>query len=256
MITRILEALRRIKEKEGVRVIYACESGSRGWGFESPDSDYDVRFIYVHPLDWYLSIDDQKEVIETPIDDKLDIHGWDIRKALVLLRKSNSVILEWLASPIRYYKYEPDLALLTDLSQKSFMPRSSCQHYLGMAKGSLAACQSDGKVKIKSYLYAIRPMLCCRWIVRFNKQAPMLIDHLLTEFLPDPDNELRQYIDYIVSLKKGGDEEILVDRSPLLEHYLLSQLAELENLIPENPPKLPIEEFNKVFRAILNVESC
>jgi hypothetical protein len=136
MITRILEALRRIKEKEGVRVIYACESGSRGWGFESPDSDYDVRFIYVHPLDWYLSIDDQKEVIETPIDDKLDINGWDIRKALVLLRKSNSVILEWLASPIRYYKYEPDLALLTDLSQKSFMPRSSCQHYLGMAMGS------------------------------------------------------------------------------------------------------------------------
>ena len=250
-----MEALRRIEEKEGVRVIYACESGSRGWGFESLDSDYDVRFIYIHPLDWYLSIDDQKDVIETPIDDNLDINGWDIRKALVLLRKSNSVILEWLASPLRYYKSEPDFALLTDLSQKSFMPGSSCRHYLGMAKGSLATCQGAGRVKIKSYLYAARPMLCCRWIVRFKKQAPMLIDDLMSEFLPDPNNELRQYIDYIVRLKKEGSEEVLVDRSPLLEHYLHSQLAELENLMPENPPKLPGEEFNKVFRTILNAEA-
>jgi predicted nucleotidyltransferase len=94
MRTKILEALRRIEEEEGVRIIYACESGSRAWRFASEDSDYDVRFIYIRPLDWYLSVDDRKDIIEVPIDDNLDINGWDLRKSLSLIRKSNSVILE------------------------------------------------------------------------------------------------------------------------------------------------------------------
>jgi len=252
MIIKIKEALQSIEEEEKVRVIYACESGSRAWGFESTDSDYDVRFIYVHPLDWYLSIGDQQDIIEMPSDDKLDINGWDIRKSLNLLRKSNSVILEWLASPIKYRKQDVSV-ILAELAQKAFMPGSSCHHYLGMAVGSLAGCQTDGRVKIKSYLYAIRPVLCCRWIVRYRNQPPMLFDDLVQEFLSDPRSDLRQYVDHIVRIKKGGDEGICVDRSPLLENYLCSQLTELQTLIPENPPKLPIEEFNLAFKTILKL---
>ncbi len=252
MMVKINEALRRIEEKEEVRVIYACESGSRAWGFESTDSDYDVRFIYVHPLDWYLSIDDQQEIIEMPVDGKLDINGWDIRKSLNLLRKSNAVLLEWLTSPVTYCKHDLHAGLLAELAQKAFMPGFSCRHYLGMATGSLAGCQTVGKVKIKSYLYAIRPVLCCKWIVTYRKQPPMLFTDLVAEFLPDQNSELRQYIDQIVRIKKGADEGICVERSPLFEDYLYSQLAALQTLIPENPPKLRIEEFNRVFRAIVN----
>jgi len=210
-----------------------------------------VRFIYVHPLDWYLSVVDQRDIIEMPADDQLDINGWDVRKSLNLLRKSNSVILEWLASPIKYCEDELAVAPLVEISQKAFMPGFSYQHYLGMARGSLAACQTDERVKIKSYLYAIRPVLCCRWIIKHKKQAPMLIDDLIAEFFPGQDNELRQYIDRVIRIKKGSDEGVRVDRSPLLENHLCSQLAELGTLIPENPPKLPVEDFNDIFRRIV-----
>jgi len=84
----ILKRLDQIEREENVRIFYACESGSRAWGFESTDSDWDVLFIYVHPRDWYLSIDveDKRNVIERSINDELDISGWDLRKGLKLLR--------------------------------------------------------------------------------------------------------------------------------------------------------------------------
>jgi hypothetical protein len=253
MGARILEALRDVEKKHGVKIIYACESGSRAWGFASDDSDYDVRFLYVQPLDCYLSVGDREDVIEMPSDGKLDINGWDIRKSLRLLQKSNSVLLEWLSSPVKYRKDDLAVAPLGELSRKAFMPKSSCQHYLGMAKKAIAGYPANEKVKIKSYLYTIRPVLCCRWIVKYKKQAPMLIDDLIAEFLPDRDSETRQYVDQIIEAKKAGDEGCRVGRSHLFESYLHSQIEELEALIPENGPRLPIEEFDDVFRKILRL---
>lgn len=102
----ILARLKQIEKDEDVDIFYACESGSRAWGFPSADSDYDVRFIYSRPTDWYLSIDEKRDVIELPIVDEIDISGWDVKKALKLLRKSNPPLLEWLQSPI-VYKNKP-----------------------------------------------------------------------------------------------------------------------------------------------------
>ena len=100
----IQRSIDEIEQSENVTVLYACESGSRAWGFHSQDSDYDVRFIYAHPPDWYLSVDLEKkrDVIERPILDDLDVSGWDLRKSLQLFRKSNPPLLEWLDSPIVY----------------------------------------------------------------------------------------------------------------------------------------------------------
>lgn len=91
MREEILKRLTDIEGEEDVKIFYACESGSRAWGFPSADSDYDVRFLYRHPEEWYLSVDleEKRDVIERPINDDLDISGWDLRKALKLLRKSN-----------------------------------------------------------------------------------------------------------------------------------------------------------------------
>lgn len=99
---RIIAEINVIERANDVRVLYACESGSRGWGFASPDSDYDVRFLYVHPLDWYLRVEPQRDVIEKPISDELDVSGWELRKALQLLHRSNPTLLEWLNSPVVY----------------------------------------------------------------------------------------------------------------------------------------------------------
>ena len=100
----ILQRLKQTEQDKNVRIVMAIESGSRAWGFESPDSDYDVRFIYVHEKDWYLSIDssEERDVIEYPITDDIDLNGWDIRKALKLFSKSNPSFIEWIHSPITY----------------------------------------------------------------------------------------------------------------------------------------------------------
>ncbi|HEY9061562.1 MAG TPA: nucleotidyltransferase domain-containing protein [Pseudobacteroides sp.] len=70
----ILSKLHQMERENSIRILYAVESGSRGWGFASKDSDYDARFIYIRPLEWYLSIEDKKDYIEYPIDDLLDIN--------------------------------------------------------------------------------------------------------------------------------------------------------------------------------------
>ena len=98
----IIESIQSIEKDEHVVAFYVCESGSRAWGFPSSDSDYDVRFLYMHPVDWYLSIEPKRDVIEKPIDNQLDINGWVLKKALSLFRKSNPPLLEWLGSPIIY----------------------------------------------------------------------------------------------------------------------------------------------------------
>jgi predicted nucleotidyltransferase len=136
MIDTISSQLKMIEESYQVRILYALESGSRAWGFASLDSDYDVRFLYVHPVEWYLSIRDQRDVIEIPITDSLDINGWDLKKALKLFCKSNSPLLEWLRSPIVYRDVEGLAESLRNLIPTCFSPKNGMYHYLHMAKGN------------------------------------------------------------------------------------------------------------------------
>ena len=125
--------LERIEQEHDVTVIHAIESGSRAWGFPSPDSDYDVRFIYAHHGDWYLQLTEERDVIELPINDELDIAGWDLRKAFNLANKGNVVIQEWMISPI-VYKQSDDYSQLFELLSKAFNTISAYHHYRSMAK--------------------------------------------------------------------------------------------------------------------------
>lgn len=111
MEKEIREKLEEIEEKENVMILLAVESGSRAWGFASPDSDYDVRFIYVRSIEEYLRLDEQKDVIDWQLDDVLDINGWDLKKALVQFRRGNATLFEWSNSPIVYRKTDELLTL-------------------------------------------------------------------------------------------------------------------------------------------------
>jgi hypothetical protein len=249
MKNRIVKELNEIEKNYDVKVIYACESGSRAWGFASEDSDYDVRFIYVHPKDWYLTIADKRDVIEIPFDGELDISGWDIRKSLKLLRKSNSPLLEWLSSPIRYRNVSPVMNAFVELSTDAFLPESSCHHYLSMAQNIIANFYDGEDAKIKSYLYSLRTILCCKWIIRRMNQPPMKIQDLLKEFLPS--GELRELVDKLIYVKSRGSESANIKRSLIFEKYLKKQLNFIETKIPKNPKKIPIEKFDSVFQEIL-----
>lgn len=245
----IIKELEKIEKEFHVRVIYACESGSRAWGFPSIDSDYDVRFIYIHPRDWYLSISEKRDVIERPIDSELDIGGWDIRKALKLLKKSNSPLLEWISSPIVYSQLESAMAPFKELSKKTFLPETSFHHYLAMAKKKVSEMQEGEKVRAKTAFYALRPLLCCQWIVKFGTQPPMKIDELLSVFIPNGD--LRNYLDELIDEKSRNNESFFIEPCSLLDDYLELQIDELQSNVPENPEKLKTEVFDEVFRDVL-----
>lgn len=148
--------LRSIEEKNNVKILYAVESGSRGWGFESKDSDFDVRFIYVHPIEWYLSVFEGSDIIEIPIDEVLDINGWDIKKALKLMYKSNAPLLEWLSSPIIYKQNQEFIKELKHLAEKYFSSISVTYHYINLAKKSFDGLEGLNKIKIKKLFYVIR----------------------------------------------------------------------------------------------------
>jgi len=250
MEEKISTNLDQIEKEYRVKIILACESGSRAWGFPSKDSDYDVRFIYVNSRDWYLTIGEKTDVIELPIDNELDINGWDLRKALQLLRKSNSPLLEWLSSPIQYRIWNSAVDPIMKLSKKSFMPKSSCYHYLSLARNSMSKFQNGEKMKIKTYMYAIRAIFCCQWIVKNLNQPPMHIEDLISDLLAD--NELGETIRRLISIKMEHTEKYFVERSPVIEKYLVDQLGHLNKRIPENLPKPEIKEFDKLFRKIVD----
>jgi hypothetical protein len=169
---RILADLRRVERSEGVRILFAVESGSRAWGFPSPDSDHDVRFVYVGDLDRYLRLDMGRDVVELPIDGLFDVNGWDLRKALTLLLKPNPVVLEWLSSPIRY-RWDDDLCgRLRAIGTRASFASACVRHYASLAR-KLHAKHVVGRdaVNLKKYLYVVRPALCLAWL-RTRPEVP------------------------------------------------------------------------------------
>jgi predicted nucleotidyltransferase len=208
----ILENLAEIEKKHDVRILYAVESGSRAWGFASKDSDYDVRFIYAHPLEWYLSIADKRDVIEVPITDELDISGWDLRKALGLFRKSNPPMLEWLRSPIVYLEKYQTAESLRKLSKEFFMPKRVNHHYLHMAEGNFREYLKGEMVRVKKYFYVLRPVLACMWIENKCEMAPTEFSRLFRE--QPVDTKIVAIIENLLKKKIKGVE---MDISPRIE---------------------------------------
>lgn len=181
MRAAIETALLEIEARENVHVLYACESGSRAWGFAGTDSDWDVRFIYVRPRDWYLSIalERRSDVIELPIDSELDVAGWDLRKALQLLRKSNPPLLEWLHSPIVYREDGPIAGELRRLADEYWSDLACVHHYLNMARGNYREYLRGEMVWTKKYFYVLRPLLAVRWIERNLGGVPVEFSRLV-----------------------------------------------------------------------------
>lgn len=214
----IQQELARIECEHNVRVLYAVESGSRAWGFSSRDSDFDVRFIYLHPLEWYLSIGERRDVIEYPVSGQLDISGWDLRKALGLFRKSNPPLLEWLGSPIVYQDCFGLAERLRQLMRESFSPLSCLHHYLHMAKGNYRDYLRGETVRVKKYFYVLRPILACAWIEKHRTMPPTEFHRLYNDAcLP---TLLTKTIDGLLQRKMRGDELDMEPRIAVLNDFL------------------------------------
>lgn len=249
---RITSDLDDIERDEGVLVLLAVESGSRAWGFASADSDFDVRFIYIHRPAWYLSIDveDRPDVIERPLRDVMDLSGWDIRKALQLFRKSNAPLLEWLQCPIVYRERFSFARQLREYLPAFHSPKASFYHYLHMAQGNMREYLSGETVWRKKYLYVLRPLLAMRWIERGLGPVPIEFGRLVDATLPA--GELRLAVDDLVAAKRAGAELDMGPRIPTIGHFIDSELSRLERVTDVRAPAAPpTEQLNELFRATL-----
>lgn len=224
MIEEIKDELSKIEDRTDVRILLAVESGSRAWGFASTDSDWDVRYIYVHRLDWYLRIDQYKDSQGEILPNDIDLAGWELRKALGLFRKSNPPLLEWLRSPIVYLEQFSTAAQLRGISDKYFNPRSCMYHYLSMAKGNFNEFLKDRElVKIKKYFYVLRPVLACDWIMTTNTMPPMEFDRLVNAQVSDP--QIRKEIDNLLVRKIAGEELNEEPKIDVLNEMLAEKIA-------------------------------
>lgn len=224
-LREILARLARLEAEHQVRIIYACESGSRAWGFASTDSDFDVRFLYLHRPEWYLSLDveSRRDVIEMPIDGPWDLNGWDLRKALRLLRKSNPPLFEWLQSPLRYLERTSLPATLRRGLADHFSPTSCRHHYFSMARGNFREFLQGEEVWVKKYFYVLRPLLACRWIARGLGVPPIEFQTLLEKTVEEPD--VKQAITELLDRKRAGVELARGPRIPVLNQLIEQELA-------------------------------
>ncbi|HET9504436.1 MAG TPA: nucleotidyltransferase domain-containing protein [Hymenobacter sp.] len=221
MQTRIAAALAGLATQHNIQILYACESGSRAWGFPSPDSDYDVRFIYVHPRDWYLGLDEGPDTLNFPVDDELDLAGWELRKTLRLLRGSNAALFEWLQSPIVYHEAPEFRAQLAPLLPLAFNLKAGLHHYLGQLRRGVEEDLVGEKVRLKRLFYALRSALAARWIREKHTLPPMEFAPLRT-LLPA---ELQGVIDGLLVQKAHSNEKTTVPRPVALVEFLAAEYA-------------------------------
>lgn len=248
----VKQRLDAIESGYNVKIVFACESGSRAWGFPSRNSDYDVRFIYVRPIDWYLTIDleTRRDVIETPIDGLWDVNGWDLRKALRLLRKSNPPLLEWLQSPIVYKEESRTATRLRELLPKFYNPKAACYHYVHMAQANNRGVLRGEQVKQKKYFYVLRPVLACRWIERELGVVPTEFEQLLSATVEDP--VVLGAIRELLERKREGEELGYGPRVPAISNFLESELDRLTaSGIRRHRAETEVEELSRVFRESL-----
>ncbi len=222
MRARVLAELERVEREHNVKVLYACESGSRAWGFASTDSDYDVRFVYVEKPEWFMRVDEPRDVIERPLDDELDVSGWELRKTLRLLRKSNPTLLEWLDSPLVYRREDSATEQLRELAELFYSPPAARNHYFSMAKKNFRGYLQGETVRVKKYFYVLRPLLAVRWIDQGRGRPPMTFGELL-QTVDDP--QLLDEVAELLVLKRSAGEALYGPRRPLLHRFIEEQLA-------------------------------
>lgn len=229
MKEQILKALHHIEETQEVKVLFAAEAGSRAWGFASPDSDWDVRYVYVRNRDWYMTMDNGRDVLDdyhkmmegTEFNDQLlDITGWDLNKTMRMLRKSNPQLLEWINSPSIYIDlYGKDLEELATKTLRLFPVQ---EHYRAMAKTNFREYLQGAQVRYKKYLYVIRPLMAAQWVRSRNSFPPVDFNELCDAIVPQYENstELRHAIQCLLAVKNKSSEVAEAPRDPVLHSWI------------------------------------
>ena len=252
MIEEIRKELLRLECQHDIKILYAVESGSRAWGFASTDSDWDVRYIYIHDLDWYLNIDNKKDSQEEILPNDIDLAGWELKKALRLFRKSNPPMLEWLRSPIVYLQQYSAVERLRELTKEYFNPKSCLHHYLHMAEGNFREYLQKDRVRVKKYFYVLRPILACDWIKQTNTMAPMEFNKLVDSQVTDL--YVKTEIQNLLARKIAGEELNEEPKNQILNDFLEQKIEFYNNYVKtiQQPNQPDSVKLNELFKHTIN----
>ena len=262
MITKkqIINTIADIEKEKNIKILFCVEAGSRAWGFESLNSDYDIRYIYINTLDWYLSISEQPRETLEYINNDLDIVGWELRRSLRLLKKSNPSLLEWLNSDIVYYQDNKFMQAIQWAADDYYRPRPLLYHYLHMAIGNIREyLKNENEVWIKKYLYVIRPLMACNWIELYNSIPPVNFEKLYATVIQarNMPNKVKLLNDLndLVLRKKQGDELSYGAIIPSIHDFIKHEVERLSTEEKNggiNWPKIFVKKETGILNDILS----
>jgi len=238
----IIKIIKKIEKEENIKVLFLIESGSRAWGWESEDSDYDVRGVFIQD---YLVVEEVKGQIERKIDN-LDITLWDLRKFLSLMKKSNPSVWEWLSSDIIYME-NPLRKRLKYIYERDFNSLKLKKHYVSMAKQNFHKYINEvgDTANLKKYVYVLRSVACVLWIEK-NKTPPQKDYKKVIKLFP---NNIKKFFEKVVADKRKS-ENLEGKRNKEIERYVISFF---DKSFDEDKDKFDIGELNKIFkRSIKN----
>jgi predicted nucleotidyltransferase len=252
MEDKIKKYLNDLEKEKDIKILLACETGSRAWGFPSPDSDFDVRIIYKHHKDWYLSLSEEKDTIECFYENNdIDISGWDLRKCLRLMWKSNPPLLERIQSPIIYHVDEDFVDGINSIAQKTYSRIATIHHYLSMAKKALDEVVSSNDYKLKRFFYALRASVACIWILEKEEIPPIEFGKMINGL--DLSDNLTNRINELIELKSTISETYLHNGEQDLIEFMESCLERADNEFKSLPAsKGQMSELNEFFRNTLD----
>lgn len=242
---RICDELSYLEAERGFRIVYAVDAGSHSWGFASPGSDYDVRFVYVRPISDYLRLETSRDVYEGVRPGGIDVVGWDMRKFLRLLRDSNPSAIEWLCSENVFHQ-ETSFYEVKRNKERFFDPVSAAWHYYGMAKKHDARYLKDEAINPKRYLHLTRAILASEWCISRFEPVPMRFETLVGRLLLP---KLESDIENLLKMKRK--EHILepIEHIEALDEWILARLDALPDEIKafRHAEKVPWAEVDQIF---------
>ena len=247
----ILRRLADIESKYDVKILLAVESGSRAWGFASKDSDYDVRFIYVHRKEWYLTLVEGRDVIEElDSDGVMDFAGWDIRKALLLMSKGNCAFAEWLNSPTAYYKDVDFFNSISSLKEDYFRKVSAVNHYYHMAMNHDKRYLEKRGCELKRFMYHLRGLLAAKYAALYGTYPPVVFNELVESMVPD--ESIKADIAELVRLKQESREHNTMIVNDSLVKFATGIADEIESMLGTFPEEKQMD-YQKLDQFFLNI---
>ena len=252
MQQKILEFIEKTEREKGIKVLLACETGSRAWGFPSPDSDYDIRLLYVHPRDWYLSVNNPTDAIDIMAENnELDLSGWELKKSLILLKKSNAALLERIQSPIVYRADAEFVQDFKEAAQACYSKIATMHHYLSMAKKMRTEIGDAEQFKLKKFFYTLRAATVCRYITERDTMPP--IEFAKVYRAPDLPAAIVRRTEELIALKAERSEAYLHSAEPLVLRFIDECIAKAEAAKDSLPAgRCRTEHLNRLLRKYVN----